>query len=117
MPISQRTTPVSGSSSTTSSTGNPEEAFEHSMPHTDTKEPENGTMGTQMREKAQDMVAGVEKLGTQASEVAAEYYQQGRHQVEEWEEVLKAQLREKPLQSLAIAGGIGLLLGFLLRRS
>jgi ElaB/YqjD/DUF883 family membrane-anchored ribosome-binding protein len=33
-----------------------------------------------------------------------------------WQEQLEQQIREKPIQSLLIAGGVGVLLGILLRR-
>jgi ElaB/YqjD/DUF883 family membrane-anchored ribosome-binding protein len=94
-----------------------DEATGHARSYADKSGHEGTDMGSQIREKAQDMATSVEKLGSQASEVATQYYQQGREQVEEWEKFLKAQLREKPLQSLAIAGGVGLVLGLLLRRS
>jgi ElaB/YqjD/DUF883 family membrane-anchored ribosome-binding protein len=63
----------------------------------------------QVREKAQE-------LGTQATEIASDYYQQGREQVLALEQAVEAQIRDKPIQSLLIAGGVGLLLGFLCRR-
>jgi ElaB/YqjD/DUF883 family membrane-anchored ribosome-binding protein len=65
--------------------------------------------GKEMRQKAQELTA-------QGKEVAAEYYQQGRERVLEWQQQLEQQAREKPLQSLLIAAGIGLLLGLLRRR-
>ena len=45
-----------------------------------------------------------------------EYYQQGREKVQVLEQTLEAQIRAKPIQSLLIAGGIGLLLGLLWNR-
>jgi ElaB/YqjD/DUF883 family membrane-anchored ribosome-binding protein len=63
----------------------------------------------QVRERA-------EELGAQAQEMASEYYQQGREQALAWERVLEDRIREKPIQSLLVAGGIGLLLGLLWRR-
>jgi ElaB/YqjD/DUF883 family membrane-anchored ribosome-binding protein len=48
--------------------------------------------------------------------VASDYYQQGREQAIVWQEQLEQQIREKPIQSLLIAGGVGVLLGILLRR-
>jgi ElaB/YqjD/DUF883 family membrane-anchored ribosome-binding protein len=63
----------------------------------------------QIRERSQE-------LSTHAQEVASEYYQLGRERAQEWEQTLEAQIREKPIQSLLIAGGIGLFLGLLWRR-
>jgi ElaB/YqjD/DUF883 family membrane-anchored ribosome-binding protein len=63
----------------------------------------------QIRERSQE-------LSTHAQEVASEYYQLGREKAQEWEQTLEAQIREKPIQSLLIAGGIGLFLGLLWRR-
>lgn len=65
--------------------------------------------GAQVREKAQE-------LRSQVQEVAAEYYAQGRERALEVEQTLEARIREKPLQSLLIAGGVGLLIGLLCRR-
>lgn len=66
-------------------------------------------VGDEIIEKAQ-------QLGEQGKEIASEYYQQGRQQAAIWEGQLEQQIREKPIQSLCIAGGIGLLLGLLCRR-
>ena len=55
-------------------------------------------------------------LSDQAREMTSEYYQHGLEKAAEWEEVLENQIREKPIPSLLIAGGIGLLLGLLWRR-
>lgn len=66
-------------------------------------------VGEEIAEKAQH-------LGQYGKEIASEYYQQGREQAAVWEHQLEQQVREKPIQSLLIAGGIGLLLGILCRR-
>lgn len=66
-------------------------------------------LGDEIVEKAQ-------QLGEQGREAASAYFEQGRQQAEAWEQELERQIREKPLQSIIIAGGIGLLLGVLLRR-
>jgi len=66
-------------------------------------------MGNEMREQAQDLMA-------QGKEVATEYYEEGRNQVLAWQQQLENQVREKPLQSLLVAAGVGLLFGLLRRR-
>jgi ElaB/YqjD/DUF883 family membrane-anchored ribosome-binding protein len=73
-------------------------------------------LGVQVREKAQELGSKAQELGTQATEIAAEYYQQGREQALALEQAVEAQIRDKPIQSLLIAGGLGLLIGFLWRR-
>ena len=65
--------------------------------------------GKEMRDQAQELM-------TQGKEVAAEYYEEGRNQVIAWQQQLEDQVREKPLQSLLMAAGVGLLLGLLRRR-
>ena len=55
-------------------------------------------------------------LMTQGKEVVAEYYEEGRNQVLAWQKQLEHQVREKPLQSLLVAAGVGLLFGLLRRR-
>lgn len=70
----------------------------------------------QVRERAQEVGGQAKELGNEAMEVASAYYEQGREKLREWEGTLETQLREKPLQSLLIAGGVGLLLGLLWRR-
>ena len=65
--------------------------------------------GKEMRDQAQELMA-------QGQEVAAEYYEEGRNQVLAWQQQLETQVREKPLQSLLVAAGVGLLLGMLRRR-
>jgi ElaB/YqjD/DUF883 family membrane-anchored ribosome-binding protein len=72
--------------------------------------------GDQVREHAREVGGQAKELGDEAMEVVAAYYEQGRAKMREWEETLETQLREKPLQSLLIAGGVGLLLGLLWRR-
>lgn len=69
-----------------------------------------------MQDAAQEVSNQVQDLARQGQEAAAEYYQQGREQVRAWQQQLEQQVREKPLQSLLVAAGIGLLLGLLQRR-
>lgn len=65
--------------------------------------------GKEMRNQAQELMK-------QGKDVAAEYYEEGRNQVLAWQQQLETQVREKPLQSLFIAAGVGLLFGLLRRR-
>jgi ElaB/YqjD/DUF883 family membrane-anchored ribosome-binding protein len=63
----------------------------------------------EMRDQAQQLIA-------QGKEVATEYYEESRNQVLAWQQQLEDQVREKPLQSLLVAAGVGLLFGLLRRR-
>jgi ElaB/YqjD/DUF883 family membrane-anchored ribosome-binding protein len=65
--------------------------------------------GKEIRDQAQELIA-------QGKEVAADYYEEGRNQVLAWQQQLEHQVREKPLQSLLVAAGVGLLFGLLRRR-
>ena len=65
--------------------------------------------GKETRDQAQELIA-------QGKEMATEYYEEGRDQFLAWQQQLENQVREKPLQSLLMAAGVGLLLGLLRRR-
>jgi ElaB/YqjD/DUF883 family membrane-anchored ribosome-binding protein len=71
-------------------------------------------IGTQVKETVQDM-------GTQAKEAiqaaGPQIYEQGRESFEDLSQALETQIRTRPVQALLVAGGIGLLLGLLWRRS
>jgi ElaB/YqjD/DUF883 family membrane-anchored ribosome-binding protein len=70
----------------------------------------------QMRDKTHELGDQAKELSVQAQQTAAEYYQQGREGLLELQHTMEAQIHQKPIQSLLIAGGIGLLLGLLWRR-
>jgi ElaB/YqjD/DUF883 family membrane-anchored ribosome-binding protein len=75
------------------------------------------TKGAHMAEETGQEIHGqAQELIAQGKEVAAEYYEEGRNQVLAWQQQLEYQVREKPLQSLLMAAGVGLLLGLLRRR-
>jgi len=74
-------------------------------------------IGSQLRDKAQDMSTQAQELGTQAKETISEYYEQGRETLQALPQTIAAQIRARPLEALLVAGGIGLLLGLLWRRS
>jgi len=69
-----------------------------------------------VQQVGEDIAERAQQLGEQGRELASEYYRQGRQQAAVWERELEQQIREKPMQSLLIAGGVGLLLGLLFRR-
>jgi ElaB/YqjD/DUF883 family membrane-anchored ribosome-binding protein len=67
-------------------------------------------LGGQVRDQAREKYE-------QFSEQARTYYDQGRETAQEWEQSLEGYVKEKPLQSLLIAAGVGMLLGILWKRS
>jgi len=69
-----------------------------------------------MQETGKEILDKTQELTAQGQEVVAEYYEEGREQVLAWQQQLENQVREKPLQSILIAAGVGLLLGLLRRR-
>jgi ElaB/YqjD/DUF883 family membrane-anchored ribosome-binding protein len=94
-----------------------------------TQQGEGGGEGTaQLKETAQQVQQNLRELGSQARTAATQqyehlrqqandYYAQGRERATEMEQTLEQYVQEKPLQSLLIAAGVGMLLGVLWRRS
>jgi ElaB/YqjD/DUF883 family membrane-anchored ribosome-binding protein len=81
----------------------------------------------QLREKTQEVQENLRDMGSQVRDAAqekigeirnraSEYYQQGRERLSDWEQDLEGYVRERPLQSLLIAAGVGVVLGLLWRR-
>lgn len=56
-----------------------------------------------------------EKLGD-AKQKTSEYYEKGKKRASEFEDQVESYIRQKPLKSVLIAAGAGLLVGFLLTR-
>lgn len=71
---------------------------------------------TSTTEAGQEISHKVQEMTRQGQEAVAEYYQQGREHVLAWQQQLEHEVREKPIQSLLLAAGIGLLFGLLRRR-
>ena len=80
-----------------------------------------------VRDKAQQAKENLRDLGNQVrdaatdkynqfSEQAKGYYSQGREVAQEFEHNLESYVQDKPIQSLLIAAGVGLLLGVLWKR-
>lgn len=95
---------------------------------TDTSSAEqSGSVGQQMRENAAQLQQNLREMGSQVRDAASEkigqlrdraseYYEQGRRRAAEWEQNLESYVQEKPIQSLLIAAGVGMLLGIFWRR-
>jgi ElaB/YqjD/DUF883 family membrane-anchored ribosome-binding protein len=76
--------------------------------------------GTQVRDRVQEVGAQVrdtvQEASRQVADTASEYYQQGRQQVAAAETSLEDAIRTKPLQSVLVAAGLGMLMAFLFRK-
>ena len=74
----------------------------------------------QFRETAAMAREDLREMGTLAKDVAREkaqdIYTRGREKTKEWGENLETYVRDQPVKSLLIAAGVGLALGFLMRR-
>ncbi|HSX78895.1 MAG TPA: hypothetical protein VLQ80_10035 [Candidatus Saccharimonadia bacterium] len=103
-------------------------ADQRGVGNADTSPAEGGTQGrdrtqesgAQGRDRAQEAGAQVrdktQEIVRQGAETASDYYQQGRQQMEAVENTLEDGIRAKPLQSVLIAAGIGMLLGLVLKK-
>jgi ElaB/YqjD/DUF883 family membrane-anchored ribosome-binding protein len=82
-------------------------------------------VGTYVKETAQNIGAQVKEtvqdMGTQAKETmqaaGTQVYEQGRESLQDLNRTIEGQIRQRPLQALLVAGGIGVLLGVLWQRS
>ena len=70
----------------------------------------------QERDPAQEVSAQVSDTARQVSETASAYYEQGREKMGEVEHYLEDTIRTKPLQSILLAAGVGLLVALLWKR-
>jgi ElaB/YqjD/DUF883 family membrane-anchored ribosome-binding protein len=72
-------------------------------------------------DKPQTLGAQMQDVGTQVKETmqaaGTQVYEQGRESLQDLNRTIETQIRERPLQALLVAGGIGALLGLLWRRS
>jgi ElaB/YqjD/DUF883 family membrane-anchored ribosome-binding protein len=81
--------------------------------------------GNQVQETAQHIGAQVKEtvqdMGTKAQETmqaaGTQVYAQGRESLQDLNQTIEGQIRQRPLQALLVAGGIGALLGLLWQRS
>ena len=72
--------------------------------------------GSQGRDTTQEVSTQITETARQVGETASQYYEQGRQQLAGLEQSLEENIRAKPLQSVLLATGIGLLLGLLWRK-
>lgn len=89
--------------------------------------PEGDRAAAQFRDQMHTLKEDVGQMGRLAKSAAAEtmedvkdkareYMQTGREKTEKYEDALLRKVRSHPLESVAIAAGIGFVLGFLNRR-
>jgi len=82
----------------------------------------------QLRESAASVQENLRDMGGQVRDAAAEkyhqlkeqagqYYEEGRQRAIEWERGLENYVQERPIKSLLIAAGVGMLIGILWKRS
>jgi ElaB/YqjD/DUF883 family membrane-anchored ribosome-binding protein len=67
-------------------------------------------------DKTHEVSAHVSETARQVSETASEYYEQGREQIAHVGQYLEEHIRDKPLQSVLMAAGLGMILAFLWRK-
>lgn len=84
------------------------------------KHAEHESLGDHLKEAAADVAHDVRERASEAAhqvrERAGEYIEAGRAKARDWEEGIEGFVQEKPLQSLLMAAGVGLLVGLLWRR-
>jgi len=89
---------------------------------------DQGNATGQLKDTAQQVGQNIREMGGQVRTAATEqyenlrsqateYYEQGRERAQEWEQSLESYIQEKPVQSILIAAGVGMLLGILWKRS
>ena len=87
----------------------------HEMQKTDTP-----MADAQSHDTPQTLGTQIQKVGTQVKETVqaagTQVYEQGRESLQDLNRTIEGQIRERPLQALLVAGGIGVLLGLLWRR-
>jgi len=80
-----------------------------------------------LKDKASDMASSLRDMSGNVKEAAmhqyenardsaSEYYQAGKDKAAEWQDNVEQYVREQPMKAVAIAAGVGVVLGFLWRR-
>jgi len=66
--------------------------------------------------QAQELGTQITETARQVGETASQYYDQGHEQLGALEGYLEDNIRQKPLQSILIAAGVGMLIGLLWKK-
>ena len=74
------------------------------------------TAAERLRTQSETVREDLRELGRITKDVAQEKLEVARKEVREYEDQLLRYVREKPVKSILIAGGVGLALGILLSR-
>lgn len=74
------------------------------------------TVTTQLRDQATVVGDDMQELGRIAKDAAQQTWDRSRFKAEEFEKSFEDQVRQHPLQSMLIAGSVGLVIGALLAR-
>lgn len=82
-----------------------------------TDNPRQHGIGESLREKGEQIRSAAHEQVEHLRHNAEEYYEHGRQKAVEWTEELEHYVRDQPVKSLLIAAGVGLVIGFLWRRS
>ncbi len=78
---------------------------------------QSGGVGQTIREKGAQLRGAAQEQLENIKESAQQYYERGRETAMEWEQNFEDYVREQPVKSILIAAGVGLLVGFIWRRS
>jgi len=70
----------------------------------------------QGHDKAQEVSAQVSETAQHVSETTSAAYEQGREQIAHVGQSLEEHIRDKPLQSVLMAAGLGMIIAFLWKR-
>jgi len=72
--------------------------------------------GAQKQQPVDEIKHAVEELGQQAQERISELGESARQQANDLQSTLESRIREKPINAILIAAGVGILIGMLWRR-
>lgn len=97
------------------------------MSRSESGNPSNQSTASQVKDKVQEVASNVRDMGSQAYETAsqkyedakesaAEYYRAGRDRAMEWESQIESYVRERPIKSLLMAAGVGIVIGMIWKR-
>ena len=76
----------------------------------------NRSATDQLRDQATVLGEDVQELGRIARTAVTEKYEEGLEKAQQMEKSLETQIKHYPLRSVAIAAGVGLVVGILLGR-
>jgi ElaB/YqjD/DUF883 family membrane-anchored ribosome-binding protein len=81
-----------------------------------TLENQNSSTSDQFKDSAQNIGQEVRNMSGQARGIAREYFEEGKKKLSSFESQFEKYVSEKPVQSVLIAAGVGVVLGLLWKR-